>query len=121
MNLSEMRWYVFEEDGNASEPGMPGWVRTAGRDRQGRAYAPGALTGESENQMLARIIRDRIPSLLQEGHLYVPLDWLLREWPTHPGPKAMAGLLDCVAKKYPEQHAPLTDKPIVDPGAHGVH
>jgi hypothetical protein len=58
----------------------PAWMRSAGKAEDGTLFVPGAAAGP-ENQVFLAASFDGIPLAYFEGHLFVPADWLIREYP----------------------------------------
>lgn len=73
-NESEIRWYVVVGD-------EPTWERAAALDSDNIVYMPAAACGH-EAQVLLMISWDgNYPAIYGEGHLYVPCDWVIHNYP----------------------------------------
>ena len=68
----ELKWIAV------SGPG-PKWKRSVAVDEAGVIYAPGAIVGEQQALFCAAY--DGVRVILDKGHAYLPLDWLMREFP----------------------------------------
>ena len=71
-------------DTPAGQPVMPEWLRSAAMDQKGRIYVPAAIGG-NENIVFFKVAYDGVPVVTSDDHLYVPIDWLIKEYPKERG------------------------------------
>lgn len=73
-----MKWIEYQE----TEKGrIPVWKRTLGvSEDTGEVFVPGAMAGEEQVQLCAAFDGTTIAS--NHGHIYVPANWLSREFPS---------------------------------------
>jgi len=73
-----MEWFAVEMTGRAKK--LPQWMRSVARDQEGTIFAP-AVMGAPEMEVLLCAGHDGTPCVLDSEHLYVPLEWLAKEFP----------------------------------------
>lgn len=71
-----MQW--FEVENPASK--LPKWKCTVGLSGSGAIFVPAAIAGSESNVFLCTYY-DGTPSAQHLNHIYVPADWLSREFP----------------------------------------
>ncbi len=59
---------------------IPEWIRSAALADDGRVYMPAAACG-NETQALLAAGFDGVDMLMDDNHLYLPTDWMAREYP----------------------------------------
>jgi hypothetical protein len=70
---SSLRWLACE-----NPPGhkKPEWMRSACIDEDGVVYAPAVITGNEQKAFLCAAWDGDVPSILEDGHVYLPVQWL---------------------------------------------
>lgn len=115
-DAQEVQWFIF--DAHPLNPNVPQWMRTACQDEDGRFWAPAvlvdslALSDHSEERIIEHVEKKDAPVLRHEGHIYVPLDWLIGEWPEIHGPKVMRAALEEVVAQLNGDQAPSFAPPV---------
>lgn len=77
--IGEMTCYLLRLPSRKRQP--PKWLRTIGVDDKGALYVPAVVSGRSEQEVMLCANYDGIPIAVLEKHLFVPADWLKREFP----------------------------------------
>jgi hypothetical protein len=72
-----MRWFAVSAPDGAT---VPEWVRSACLADDGRVFAPAIVAGD-EMRVLLCAAHDGVSLILDDGHAYLPTDWLAREYP----------------------------------------
>jgi hypothetical protein len=72
-----MRWFMVEQTGFET---VPEWVRSACLNDDGRVFAPAIVAGDEMRVLLCAAF-DGVSLILDDGHAYLPTDWLAREYP----------------------------------------
>lgn len=68
-----LTWTLFDGDG-------PNWQRRVAISGAGEVFAPAALSGD-EQQAATCAARDGVNTVVSDPHVFLPLDWLAREYP----------------------------------------
>jgi hypothetical protein len=76
----KIAWYEFTNAKAGKAP--PKWARTLGVTDDGRIFVPAAISGRSDMEVFLCAGYDGTPACYQGKHLFVPLDWLEREFPS---------------------------------------
>jgi hypothetical protein len=56
------------------------WQRSAAMSEDGNVFVPAAIAG-NEKRVFLSATWDSIPIVMEYGHLYVPKNWMIREFP----------------------------------------
>ncbi|MDT4861275.1 hypothetical protein FQZ97_958750 [compost metagenome] len=80
MTAKQIEWFEFP-----NQPGknVPQWHRTSGIAADGTVFVPSVVAGVpgGEAEVMLCIAYDSTPSARHLGHLYVPADWVAKEFP----------------------------------------
>lgn len=78
MAANQIEWFEFP-----NQPGkdVPQWHRTSGITADGTVFVPSVVTGVGEPEVMLCVAYDSTPSVRHLGHLYVPAEWVSREFP----------------------------------------
>lgn len=60
---------------------FPEWFRTAGVSHDREVFLPAALAGDEKAIFLAAGWDGNVPIFMSKWHLYVPVEWLKKEYP----------------------------------------
>jgi hypothetical protein len=77
MTKPEFEWYEFP---SGKRKGMPKWQRRAAIAGDGTIFIPAIVAG-GENTVFLCAGYDGTRVVYHSGHLYVPSDWVKREFP----------------------------------------
>lgn len=58
----------------------PDWLRSAAMDDAGTVFAPAAMLGNEDAALLMAGF-DGMTLIVDDGHAYLPIDWIARERP----------------------------------------
>lgn len=83
------KWVVTH---GLTEKPIPQWIRFAALAPDNRVYVAASIAG-SEKFVFMCAFYDGITCLIEKGHIYVPTDWMSREYP------AIAGTCAFIEKK----------------------
>lgn len=72
----EVHWFEF----GPPDTDIPAWKRTAGVAQEGRIFVPAAMAG-NEDEVHRCTMYDGTPTATYHGHIFVPADWLSKEFP----------------------------------------
>jgi len=70
-------WYAAP---NAGSQKIPEWFRSAGITENGKIFVPAAIAGD-ESEVALCLLYDGTESYTHLNHIYVPADWMVREFP----------------------------------------
>jgi len=72
-----MQWFVIDNpDGHR----LPKWQRSAAVDDAGTVFAPAAIAG-NEQSIFFCASWDGVPGVASRKHIFLPVEWLAREYP----------------------------------------
>lgn len=93
--MSELRWCAVP-----NPPGhrKPEWFRSAALAEDGTVYAPAVVAG-NELAVTMAATYDGVSALVSDHHVYLPTDWLAREYPV------VADICEKIAQKTREHFA----------------
>jgi hypothetical protein len=73
---NEFRWFESKDDTRT----LPKWMRRAAVGPDGTVYVPAVICGSEGDAVLSAGF-DCITILRDQGHAYVPTDWVISEYP----------------------------------------
>ena len=72
-----MKWLYVE---NPAGHKKPQWMLSAALADDGTVFVPAVIAG-NEGRVLLMASWDGISSVFDDGHIYLPADWMALEWP----------------------------------------
>jgi hypothetical protein len=83
MTNKPLHWFSVKPLPGAKPPSgtrAPQWHFSAAINDNGIVFAPAAIVGNEQRIMLCAAF-DGGPAVIKKGHVYLPTDWLIKEFP----------------------------------------